>query len=45
MYYMYYLKNKIDCEIADILAVSLENAKEIASEYLGGEKSDWVERF
>lgn len=42
---MYYLKNKIDGEIIDVLAISLENAKKTASDFLGGSPLDYVERF
>lgn len=42
---MYYLKNKVDNEPVDVLAESLENAKKVASDFLGGSPSDYVERF
>lgn len=42
---MYYLKNKIDDEPVDVLAESLENAKKVASDFLGGNPSDYEERF
>ena len=42
---MYYLKNKIDGEPVDVLAISLENAKKVASDFLGGSPSDYVERI
>lgn len=42
---MYYLKNKIDDEPVDVLEESLENAKKIASDFLGGNPSDYEERF
>lgn len=42
---MYYLKNKIDNEPVDVLAESLENAKKVASDILGGSPSDYEERF
>ncbi len=43
--FMYYLKNKIDGEIVDVFAVSLDSAKNIASENLGGKPEDYIERF
>jgi hypothetical protein len=43
--FMYYLKNKIDGEIVDVLAMSLENAQKTASENLGGQPEDYIERF
>lgn len=42
---IYYLKNKIDNEIVDILANSLENAKKKAAKVLGGNTCNYVERF
>lgn len=41
---MYHLKN-IDGEIVDVWASSLKNAKIMASDFLGGDPSDYEERF
>ena len=42
---MYYLKDKMTGEIADVIASSLNAAQEIASRELGGAAVDWIERF
>ena len=41
----YYLKNKNDLEIVDVMATSLEEAKVKAALYMGGLPNDWIERF
>ena len=42
---IFYLKNQIDDEIVDVFAESIEAAKKIASEMLGGNIEDYIERF
>ena len=43
--YWWYLKNKHTGEICDIIAETLEDARERASEFLGGSSKDYIERF
>ena len=42
---MFYLKNITDGEIVDIYATSLDEAKQKASDFLGGKPNDYIERF
>lgn len=42
---MYHLINKTDGEIVDVIAPTLEEAKEHASLLLDGKESDYEERF
>lgn len=42
---VYYLKNKTDNEIVDILSSSLANAKKKAAKILGGKAYDFIKRF
>ena len=45
MKYWWMLKNVVTNEICDVIAENLLEAQKIAAEILGGNVSDYVERF